>query len=99
MEDRGRRQVTQIEPASSLPLSEERAPASGAIPTLWIPKAARLPRPGGQLIFLANSALLMLTTLTRTGYPPPSCCGPTSECTALTDQTTTLWSSTSATAT
>lgn len=29
-------------------------------PYLWIPEAARLLRPGGQLIFLANGALLML---------------------------------------
>jgi SAM-dependent methyltransferase len=30
-------------------------------PYSWIPEAARLLRPGGQLIFLVNSALLMLT--------------------------------------
>ena len=30
-------------------------------PYTWIPEAARLLRPGGQLIFLVNSALLMLT--------------------------------------
>jgi SAM-dependent methyltransferase len=30
-------------------------------PYAWIPEAARLLRPGGQLIFLANSVLLMLT--------------------------------------
>ena len=30
-------------------------------PYAWIPEAARLLRPGGQLVFLANSALLMLT--------------------------------------
>jgi SAM-dependent methyltransferase len=30
-------------------------------PYRWIPEAARLLRPGGQLIFLVNSALLMLT--------------------------------------
>jgi SAM-dependent methyltransferase len=30
-------------------------------PYAWIPEAARLLRPGGQLIFLVNSALLMLT--------------------------------------
>ena len=29
-------------------------------PYVWIPEAARLLRPGGQLIFLVNSALLML---------------------------------------
>ena len=31
-------------------------------PYAWIPEAARLLRPGGQLIFLVNSVLLMLTT-------------------------------------
>jgi SAM-dependent methyltransferase len=31
-------------------------------PYAWIPEAARLLRPGGQLIFLASSVLLMLTT-------------------------------------
>jgi len=31
-----------------------------ADPYRWIPEAARLLRPGGQLVFLANSALLML---------------------------------------
>ena len=31
-------------------------------PYVWIPEAARLLRPGGQLIFLVNSVLLMLTT-------------------------------------
>ena len=30
-------------------------------PCAWIPEAARLPCPGGQLIFLVNSVLLMLT--------------------------------------
>jgi SAM-dependent methyltransferase len=30
-------------------------------PHVWIPEAARLLRPGGQLIFLVNSVLLMLT--------------------------------------
>ena len=30
-------------------------------PFTWIPEAARLLRPGGQLIFLVNSVLLMLT--------------------------------------
>jgi SAM-dependent methyltransferase len=29
-------------------------------PYLWIPQAARVLRPGGQLVFLANSALVML---------------------------------------
>jgi SAM-dependent methyltransferase len=31
-------------------------------PYAWIPEAARLLRPGGELIFLVNSVLLMLTT-------------------------------------
>lgn len=31
-------------------------------PRLWIPEAARLLRPGGRLVYLANSTLLMLCT-------------------------------------
>jgi SAM-dependent methyltransferase len=38
-------------------------------PYAWIPEAARLLRPGGQLIFLVNSALLMLTTPDQDGLP------------------------------
>jgi SAM-dependent methyltransferase len=43
-------------------------------PYLWIPEAARLLRPGGQLVFLGNSALLMLTT------PDLEADGPAREC-------------------
>ncbi len=35
----------------------------------WIPEAARLLRPGGQLIFLVNSVLLMLTIPDQDGLP------------------------------
>ena len=38
-------------------------------PYAWIPEAARLLRPGGQLIFLVNSALLMLTMPDTDGLP------------------------------
>ncbi len=38
-------------------------------PYAWIPKAPRLLRPGGQLIFLANSVLLMLTVPDTDGLP------------------------------
>jgi SAM-dependent methyltransferase len=38
-------------------------------PYAWIPEAARLLRPGGQLIFLVNSPLLMLTIPDEDGLP------------------------------
>jgi len=38
-------------------------------PYAWIPEAARLLRPGGQLIFLVNSVLLMLTVPDEDGRP------------------------------
>ncbi len=38
-------------------------------PYVWIPEAARLLRPGGQLIFLVNSVLLMLTVPDADGEP------------------------------
>jgi SAM-dependent methyltransferase len=38
-------------------------------PHLWIPEAARLLRPGGQLIFLVNSVWLMLTIPDQDGQP------------------------------
>ena len=38
-------------------------------PYAWIPEAARLLRPGGQLIFLVNSVLLMLTVPDEDGQP------------------------------
>jgi SAM-dependent methyltransferase len=38
-------------------------------PYAWIPEAARLLRPGGQLIFLVNSALLMLTVPAEDDQP------------------------------
>jgi SAM-dependent methyltransferase len=38
-------------------------------PQAWIPEAARLLRPGGQLIFLVNSVLLMLTIPDQDGLP------------------------------
>lgn len=38
-------------------------------PYAWIPAAARLLRPGGELIFLVNSPLLMLTIPDQDGIP------------------------------
>jgi SAM-dependent methyltransferase len=38
-------------------------------PYAWIPEAARLLRPGGELIFLVNSVLLMLTAPDEDGLP------------------------------
>lgn len=38
-------------------------------PYAWIPEAARLLRPGGELIFLVNSVLLMLTVPDEDGLP------------------------------
>jgi SAM-dependent methyltransferase len=38
-------------------------------PYAWIPEAARLLRPGGQLIFLVNSVLLMLAVPDEDGQP------------------------------
>ncbi|HEY2313289.1 MAG TPA: methyltransferase domain-containing protein [Streptosporangiaceae bacterium] len=38
-------------------------------PYAWIPEAARLLRPGGELIFLVNSVLLMLTIPDLDGLP------------------------------
>ena len=38
-------------------------------PYRWIPEAARLLRPGGELIFLVNSVLLMLTIPDQDGEP------------------------------
>jgi SAM-dependent methyltransferase len=38
-------------------------------PYAWIPEAARLLRPGGELIFLVNSVLLMLTIPDTDGLP------------------------------
>jgi SAM-dependent methyltransferase len=43
-------------------------------PYRWIPEATRLLRPGGQLVFLGNSALLMLT------MPDLEADGPAREC-------------------
>src|SRR3954451_24285544 len=40
-----------------------------ADPYAWIPEAARLLRPGGQLIFLVNGTLLMLTVPEEDGIP------------------------------
>ena len=69
-------------------------------PYRWIPEAARLLRPGGQLIFLVNSVLLMLPSRTpTTSLPPSGCCGPTSACTGSSGPTMSRWSSASATAT
>ena len=55
-------------PAEHLPFADntfdmaisEYGAAIWADPTLWIPEAARVLRPGGELVFLGTSALLML---------------------------------------
>jgi len=41
-----------------------------ADPHRWIPEAARLLRPGGELVFLGNSTLLMLCVPDEDGSPP-----------------------------
>ena len=41
-------------------------------PYAWIPEAARLLRPGGQLVFLVNSVLLMLSIPDEDGVPATS---------------------------
>jgi SAM-dependent methyltransferase len=38
-------------------------------PYVWIPEAARMLRPGGELIFLGNSVLMMLTVPDEDGVP------------------------------
>jgi SAM-dependent methyltransferase len=40
-----------------------------ADPYEWIPEAARLLRPGGELVFLGNSTLLMLCVPDQDGFP------------------------------
>ena len=54
-------------------------------PYRWIPEAARLLRPGGELVFLVNSVLAMLCVPRRRGRAAAAsaCCGPTSACTAF----------------
>jgi SAM-dependent methyltransferase len=57
----GNAEATPFESASfDLAISEYGA-ALWADPYAWVPEAARLLRPGGQLVFLTNSALLQLT--------------------------------------
>ncbi len=60
-------------------------------PDLWIAEAARLLRPGGELVFLVNGTLLMLTAGRRAGRaaPAPSCCARTSACAASSGPRTT----------
>ena len=53
-------------------------------PFTWIPEAARLLRPGGQLIFLVNSVLLSSPSpAPMISLPPIGCCGRISACTSL----------------
>ena len=40
-----------------------------ADPALWVPESARLLRPGGQLVFLTNSYLMMLCMQAEDGVP------------------------------
>ena len=44
----------------SISRSRSTEPRSGAIPYKWIPEAARLLRPGGELVFLRNATLAVL---------------------------------------
>jgi ubiquinone/menaquinone biosynthesis C-methylase UbiE len=69
-------------------------------PYAWIPEAARLLRPGGQLIFLVNAVQLILTRPRKRTCPPPKrCSGPSSACSGFSGWAPTRWSSTSVTAT
>jgi SAM-dependent methyltransferase len=63
--------------AERVPLRDERfdlviseyGAAIWSDPYLWIPEAARLLRPGGELIFLGNATLLMLCVPDEDGIP------------------------------
>ena len=71
-----------------------------ADPYRWIPEAARLLRPGGELVFLVNGTILMLTVPEQDGLPATErCCARTSGFTASSGPTATRSTSTSATAT
>lgn len=61
-------QVPLREGAFDLAISEYGA-AIWADPYRWIPEAARLLRPGGELVFLGNSTLLMLCVPDEDGVP------------------------------
>jgi SAM-dependent methyltransferase len=69
-------------------------------PYRWIPEALRLLRPGGDLVFLVNGTLLVLTAPDEDEVlRASSSCAITSTCTGLNGRTRTRrWSSTSATA-
>ena len=57
-------------------------------PSVWIPQAFRLLRPGGRLIFLRNSVLAMLTApRERRARAARRCCARSSACTASTGRT------------
>ena len=69
-------------------------------PYRWIPEAARVLRPGGDLVFMGNSGLLMMIVEDDEDVPPAArCCATTSACIASTGRTTTASSFTSATET
>jgi SAM-dependent methyltransferase len=63
--------------AEQVPLRDERfdlviseyGAAIWSDPYLWIPEAARLLRPGGELVFLGNATLLMLCVPDEDGVP------------------------------
>ena len=61
-------EVPLVSSAFDLVISEYGA-AIWADPLRWIPEAARLLRPGGELVFLGNSTLLMLCVPDKDGFP------------------------------
>lgn len=62
-------EMTPFPPASFDLVISEYGAAIWSDPQRWIPEAARLLRPGGDLVFLGNSALLVLCTFVDNGVP------------------------------
>ena len=64
-------------------------------PYRWVPEASRLLRPGGELVFLGNSTLLMLCVPDVDGLAAgPNSCAPRSACIVLSGRTIRRWNST-----
>ena len=78
--------------------SRSTAPRSGATRTLWVAEAARLLRPGGELIFLVNGTCYAMPHRGPAEGTSSSSCATTSACAASSGRTTTASTSTSATA-